>query len=309
MTKKNISSFLFTLFLSIPLFGGSIENHLKNLGEKPPFNQMANIDYAYVINLDERPEKLQGTLQQLAPYNISPYRFSAINGWKLSVEELNELGVVYSEEMPKDFLATTYLPENRGAPHDEIMHVLGRTYFCQHMSPGTIAINLSHLSILEDALKCGYNTIWVMEDDIEVIQNPHKISPLIEKLDALVGADGWDILFTDRDAKGQDGSYVLCLSAAPRPNFAPLNPERFAKRTPMGRDFVQIGARYGAYSMIVRRSGMLKISNFIKTHKIFLPYDMDYYLANDIRCFSVKRDIVSTIKDALSDNSRPRYKK
>ena len=40
-----------------------------------------------------------------------------------------------------------------------------------------------------------------MEDDIEVLQNPHRLSDLIDQLDLLVGSDGWDILFTDRDIK------------------------------------------------------------------------------------------------------------
>jgi hypothetical protein len=43
--------------------------------------------------------------------------------------------------------------------------------------------------------------IWVMGDDIEVIQNPHVLSELTDKLDALVGNRGWDVLFTDHDTK------------------------------------------------------------------------------------------------------------
>lgn len=30
---------------------------------------------------------------------------------------------------------------------------------------------LSHLSVLKDALDSGYETIWVMEDDIHIIQD------------------------------------------------------------------------------------------------------------------------------------------
>jgi len=306
---KKILFFLTSLLLSSPLFSGSIESHLRLIGEKPPFNQMANIDYAYVLNLDERPEKFECTLQQLAPYNIIPYRFSAINGWKLSLEEINDVAVVYQPSMLKGIWGTTYRLEDNGTPYHEIMHVVGRPYFCHCMSQGAVAISLSHLSILEDAIKCGYNTIWVMEDDIEVIRNPHKISSLIAELDSLVGKDGWDVLFTDRDTKDQNGNYVPCLSYAHRPDFIPQKPARFAQRTPIGKHFIQIGARYGAYSMIMRRSGMLKISNFLKANKIFLPYDMDFFLPNNIRCFSIKNDVVSTIKNAFSDNGGANYKK
>ena len=60
--------------------------------------------------------------------------------------------------------------------------------------------------------------------------------------------------------------------------------------------------------MIVRRSGMKKILDFIKAHKIFLPYDMEFYLPQGIRMYSLKDDVVSTQIKALSDNGAPRYR-
>jgi GR25 family glycosyltransferase involved in LPS biosynthesis len=170
------------------------------------------------------------------------------------------------------------------------------------MGRAPIAIVLSHLSVLQDAYDSGFNTIWVMEDDIQVVKDPHLLSTRIDQLNFLAG-NRWDILFTDPDTKNSKGEYVPCLGYALRPNYTPTNPGRFAERIQMGPNFKKIGARYGAYSMIIKRSGMKKILDFIKNHQIFLPYDMDFYLPEGIVMYSVTEDIVSTLPQALSDNN------
>jgi hypothetical protein len=123
-----------------------------------------------------------------------------------------------------------------------------------------------------------------------------------------VTKEKWDVLFTDRDTKNGKGEYVPCIGYAWRPNFQPPHPEVFQQRRNIGRDFSRVGARYGAYSMIVRRSGMKKILDFIRAHRIFLPYDMDFYLPPKISMFAVREDIISTQVNAISDNGGPNYR-
>ncbi|MEN9343236.1 MAG: hypothetical protein RLZZ453_23 [Chlamydiota bacterium] len=308
-----------TIFLRILLtvyfftnLEASIVDYFKKAEDKLDIhhNQVENIDFIYIINLDQRPEKFAHCVQELAPYGIQPYRFSAVNGWELSLEAINSLGVQFRPGMTKNLWGTAYLPEGNFEPHHEVMHVKGRTYFCHCMSRGAIGIALSHLSILQDAYDSGYETVWIMEDDIEVIQNPHILSQLIDQLDSLVNKRlGWDILFTDRDTKNQQGQYVPCLTYAKRPNYTPKNANRFALRSFLKKTFRKIGARYGAYSMIVRRSGMEKILNHFKTYGIFFPYDMDLYAPEDIVMYTVMNDVVSTQPRALSDNGGPNYLK
>ncbi|MCP5492323.1 MAG: glycosyltransferase family 25 protein [Chlamydiales bacterium] len=282
-------------------------DHYKPAIGKDGSRSIRNVDFIYIINLDQRPEKYKSCLEKLAPYNIKPYRFSAVNGWELKLETINDVGVKLTPEMTKNFLGTVYLSETQIKPRDAVIGEIGRTYFCHKMPRGSIGIVLSHLSILHDAFQSGYETIWVMEDDIEVIRDPRLISDYIEKLDRLVGPDGWDILFTDQNTKNKDGQYVHCKSYANRPNFEPKNPNIFTLCKPLGRNFFKIGARYGAYSMIVRRSGMKKLLDFFDKHKVFLPFDMDFYLPQGIQLFTVSQDIVSTEPRALSDNGRCGY--
>jgi GR25 family glycosyltransferase involved in LPS biosynthesis len=286
---------------------GELENYLKKIKDKDGYFQIRNVDFIYMINLDQRPEKYAHTISELAPYDIVPYRFSAVNGWELSLEDINKVGIIYQPWMKRNLMGTCYLPENNEEPYHEIMHIQGRNYFCHCMSKGAIGICLSHLSILKDAYDSGYEIIWVMEDDIEVIKDPHLISDAIEKLDALVGRQNWDILFTDQDTKDKNGNYVPCMGFAQKPNFNPINPDKFYERVDVSEDFRKIGARYGAYSIIVTRTGMKKLLDFMK-EGIFLPYDMEYTLPDSILFYNVRDDIVSTQPQALSDNGSPNYK-
>ena len=166
---------------------------------------------------------------------------------------------------------------------------------------------MSHLSILKDAYDAGYNTIWVMEDNIQVVRDPRVVPGLVDKLDATVGKNGWDILFTDPDTKGSDGKYVICRSFAHSPDFEPANPERFLIDKKISPDFKRTGARYGGYSMIVRRSGMKKILDLMQKHQGFLPYDMEYTLPDDIRLYSLNYDVIATVPKIASDNGAPTY--
>lgn len=290
------------------VLSGGVQEYFKPAPDKEAGHNMRNIDFIYTINLDRRPEKFAHCVSELSPYGITPYRFSAVNGWELSLEDLNSLGVEFAPWMKKNIMGTCYPVDGDGTPIHSLISVVGKKYFSHCMSRGAIGIVLSHLSVLQDAYDAGYETIWVMEDDIKVIKDPHLISELIDKLDALTGKKGWDILFTDQDTKNRLGEYVPCRGHAQRPNFSPTNPSRFLEEpVVVSPDFKMINARFGAYSMIVRRAGMKKILDFIKLYKVFLPYDMEFYLPNKMRLYCVTDDVVSTLPDALSDNGQQGY--
>src|SRR5258708_5088495 len=129
--------------VSIVNLHASFEDHFKKVEAKSNFCRMAGIDSIYVINLDERPERYERTMQVLAPYGIYPHRFSAVNGWKLSFEALEELGIV-PQEKTEGPLCTVYRHEGEEEyTSQEIMEEVGVSYFSHGLRRGPIGIILS----------------------------------------------------------------------------------------------------------------------------------------------------------------------
>jgi GR25 family glycosyltransferase involved in LPS biosynthesis len=296
------------LFFLIHLHA-DLADHLKKVENKSAAYSMPGIDFIYMINLDQRPEKLRRSLDQLAPYGIYPCRFSAVNGWDLSLEALNDVGLKFTPIMEAGILGTCYPLDKNFEPSHETIFECGKNYFCHCMSRGAIGIALSHISLLQDALDSGYETIWVMEDDIDVIRDPRILSSLIEELDGEVGKGKWDVLFTDRDIRDSNGNYATTYYAGRRPDylvFSQMND--YAMKNQISPTFIKIGARSGAHSMIIRRSGIQKLLRFFYAHQIFFPYDMEYVLPKGIQLYTVAVDVVSNLPKAPSDNGGPKYK-
>ena len=285
---------LLGLFYSIVPLYAAVEDHFKKAEGKGEIHRMGNIDFIYTINLDQRPEKFTKCIEQFLPYDIHPYRFSAVNGWELSLETINDVGVKFIPGMTGGFWGTSY--DSVSEPTNSIIDTYGKIYFCHCMSQGAIGIVLSHLSVLQDAYDAGYETIWVMEDDVFVKENPHQLGDLIEKLDALVG--DWDILYTDDDGFGDEIPGPIWW--AWRPDM-PIDSSLFGKRTKIDKDFMKIKSRTCTYSMIIRRSGMRKILEFIKQHHIFLPYDHDFSFIEEIQLYMLNFPVVAYRKGESSD--------
>ena len=85
------------IFISSALHAG-IEQYFKKAENKSDIHKMSGIDFIYMINLDRRVEKYERTMNALQPYGIIPYRFSAVHGWKLPYEAIDELGIAFFQE-------------------------------------------------------------------------------------------------------------------------------------------------------------------------------------------------------------------
>ncbi len=285
-----------------PLFAG-IEDHFNKIENKTDGHSYGLIDYIYVINLDHRTEKYEETTEELEPYGIEPFRFSAVNGWEIPNSVIQELGVVYDHSMHGNGMGTVYRwVDGKEYQSHELIKEEGTTYFCHCTSRGVMGCLMSHLSILQDAYDSGYEIIWIMEDDVEVVKDPSILAMCIEELDSNVGRENWDILFTDRDYRLNDGSYLLAYGADYRPNVDISNQEKYNVDRVVSPHVRQMGSRFGSHSMIWSRGGIRKYLDFIKKYKLFLPIDMDYYLPAKIKLYSVQEDVVTNRLNSLSDN-------
>lgn len=289
----------------------SLSNHLKSDFTFEKNSPIESIDAIYLINLDERPEKLEKCKNQLRPFNLAPYRFSAICGWNLNPAIFNDIGVTFGPKMTHSEWVRCFPLENEGLPEYEFLteQAYGKTTFFKTITPGALGCTLSHLSVLEQAYKAGFETIWVMEDDILVKLNPQILGELIPKLDKTVGKKGWDILYTDTDQidapfYGPNVDLEKDLEADLwfffRPDMDVSDTKPFKKRTILNEDFVQIGSRMRTHSMIIRRSGMKKILDFAKKQKVFLPYDHELAVIPNLKLINLRYDVV-TAEGVISD--------
>jgi len=303
--------YIFMLLFCSSLHADLIDR-LKKVEGKSDIHHIRNIDFIYMINLDKRPEKFAQASGELHRYGILPYRFSAVNGWELSVDAINDVGLKCALGM-EQLLATSYPMEMEGEPLHEYMGKIGRAYFVHGMAKGTIGCALSHISILQDAWDSNYQTIWVLEDDITVLLDPNILPDLIDKLDALIGKDNWDVLFTDQDYRTADGEYLIASGAAERPDMdcslEGRYSDRYTVKEQISPDFRRISARFATHSMVIRRSGIKKLLDWSYAHQIFLPYDLENYLPPDIKRFSLTYDVVSNLLNAITDNAIQLYDK
>ena len=182
----------------------------------------------------------------------------------------------------------------------------GKACFSGWTVKGTIGCSLAHLSVLNDAYNEGFNTIWVMEDDISLEQNPHELSDLIEELDALVGPDGWDVLYTDAMhlVINPDTPIETQIPYLWRPDMVNLDLNYFAKHQDVGTKFMKIGSRDRAHSIIYRRSGIKKILDFYRAHNNFLPYDVEMSLIPGVNKYVIKRSVVTAFETTTDTRHR-----
>jgi len=293
------------LLLSSVVFCAPLD-HVKLILDKPPVQSLRNIDYVYVINLDHRPQRWESTVEQLAPYGIIPYRFSAVNGKELPIEVIWDLAVKFQHGMRAGGIGTVFrLDRGKEYLSYELIEEEGVPYLEHYRGRGMIGCLLSHLSVLYDAYCSGYQVIWVCEDDIEVVRDPTVLSNYIDDLDRLLGREHWDILFTFREYRGPQGQYLIPHGGNYRPNLEKRPQEEFDIDSPISPDLRQIGPRFGTHSMILSQGGIKKILDFYQAYGVFMPYDLDLVLIPGIKMYSVMEDVVVNQFDSGSDIGSP----
>ncbi len=257
------------------------------------------------MNLKTRPEKWSFCLKQLLPYDIYPQKVPSIYGWTLSRHVINDVGLRFEFGMWTTGQLVTHYPINGDPPY--FCHLsgacYGKNYVSIETSLGAIGCTLTHLSALQNAYVKGYETIWLMEDDILVVEDPHQLSPLIEKLDAIVGHGKWDMLFTDNltlTGINLNENLQKQLPILWRPDFPSFDLRKMVVKMQVGEDFLRIGSRMRFHSVIYRRSGIEKILRFYQEKNLFLPIDHEVFFVPGIVPFVINRPIVSA-KETTSD--------
>lgn len=229
----------------------AVINSLRSIELTTSQSGLSGIDCIYVINLDERPKRWEYAKKCFDEQKLTPNRVSAINGWTLSLEE------------------RLRLTDGQAKPLDG----------------GALGCLLTHVSIYKDAVKRGFETVWICEDDIAFKEKAEKIPDLVKKLTAL--DPDWDILYTDYATKGIGMQHTR-----------PKQPPYKALNESVSDEFVRMHGRYNTHSMIFSKKGLAKVYDYFTHMHLWSPIDNDIHYVPDLKEYSVKKDVVTTINDS-----------
>ena len=290
----------------------AIEDHYRKLEAKSSHaTEIQGIDYTYLINLDTRPEKFQASTAQLSFYNIRAERFPAIYGWGLSAGVINAIGLHYAPGMWPGLENALHFPMQWNGASQFVKindSCYGLTFFSGWTTPGAIGCTLSHLSVLNDAYKSGYETIWVLEDDFHIVEDPHILASRIEELDELTDKK-WDILYTDHDYLTLEHPNAALFKQLPmkwRPDMPFFDLDSLLEHMPIGEHFFKIGSRNRTHSYLIRRRGMEKILKFYQERGMFLPLDHELAFIPELTLY-VTSDSIVTSSETVSDTKNHHF--
>lgn len=254
---------------------------MQNYFTKIDFVSGSNLRFVnsiYVLNLAERKSKWETTCVQLKNYPITFNRFIGINGWNISE---NQLKIFWQEQ--------GYTPQ---------------TY---PLVAGKIGCILSHLSIIQDGYDRGFNAIWILQDDIEVLGDLTKIDTYIQEMNQL--DPDWGLLFTDLDMRQYfDPTKLLrVLSLGPRGDSAKYSLDWFLNRNNINDTFQEIRLRSGFHSVVISRKGMKLILDYFKNTQLLEPFDIEIHFIPELRKYGLRKSLVSNscswcISDVERDN-------
>lgn len=259
---------------------------------------LQGFDALYLINLARRPEKLALSRAQLTPWGLTPSRVEAIDGRELTCAQLSQLGLLFQPWMEENIAYQWHPTRGKQIGWTQPSSL---TWFTRGSNKAAVAIVLSHLSAIYDAYARGFQRIWIVEDDISILENPHLLPAYIQELETVVGPDGWDILYTDPDTRTGDARNERLTrdQNGERPDLPRL--DKHSPRNTISTHWFQYGTRYGTYSQCVSRAGMQKLLSFYHIFGIFSALDSDTHLIPGLRRYGLYQDLATHLF-SVSDN-------
>ncbi len=124
-------------------------------------------DMLYVISLDRSPQRYDGVRKQLAKYNLKHIKFSAIDGYKIKLQNLAnqlELSGLQIKSLPKELFKNKYQLKC-----SEAITVMLTSL--KNLTSGEIGCLCSHLEVWNDVIKNQYSTVIILEDDVILSNN------------------------------------------------------------------------------------------------------------------------------------------
>lgn len=230
-------------------------------------SNLEKIDRLFVINLEKRKDRLEQIKEIFLPYQVGLNRVNAVNGKNLTDEEMSLL----------------------------IGHKKAR------LRKSEMGCLLSHLSVLWHSYQMGYQTVWIVEDDVEIKEDLKTISAHIKALEKL--DPEWDIFYTDPDFSNRDNEKLKNSGRRAREDQG-LYPRRFFSRRKVCNQFWKINRRWGTHSLVVSKRGVEKIIKYYLAHSIWTAIDIDMHFIPNMHQYTPLLPLVTNRPESDSDTSR-----
>lgn len=229
------------------------------------------VEAIYLINLDRRVDRLTHMNHLLSQHNLHANRVSACDGEQLSDAMISTLVGPYTKSCLLRF------------------------------HPGVTGCLLSHISVLYDAYKRNYHSVWVLEDDIEVVGDLKQIPQLLQQL-SVIDPD-WDVFYTDPDFRKDTTKYLFPRTKrAVRPDQPSFQIELVNRKIgQVGSSVDRVFFRWGTHSMIISKRGIDKIVDYYLHTYLYSPIDVDIHVIPGIREYSAITPIVTNGLSFASD--------
>ena len=283
-------TYVFT-FISPPLDAKDITFYCKKALHKQDFHSISGVDYIYVINAKKDLTRFRKLKADFAKYDIIPYRFDAMQSSKLNYKILSGIG--YNTKRgtsPAPGLKVVKSGKNLILEIDQMLSE-NSTYYHSSMSLARIARNLDYFSIIFDAYKSKYKSIWVMEDTAKVLVNPNIMTGIIIKLEEK--DPNWDMLYTDKESRSHNPLMMCNLMRPLRIDEDFFSEEFYEDREKIEYPFDSLGLRSGAYSFILSRRAIKKIVEYYKTHNFFIPFETEIQIIPKMNRYVLMDEVVT----------------
>lgn len=286
------SVILFFMCLLCPtLFARDITYYCKKALHKSESHSLSGIDYVYLINRHKDLNKFKMLKKMFQKYNITPYRYQAVESSALDYKTLFNIGFNLGHGMyPINGLLLSKSGKTISLQEFPMCREKS-TYFHKQMTIWGIASNLSYLSVIFDAYKSKYDAAWVMTDVVKIKKDPNVISGYL----ALLNTEhpDWDILYTDIDSRERRPLVYDDVTTPIRPDMDFAPPEFYKERATTEYPTGRLGLRTGAYSFIISKRGIKKIVDFYKLNQFFIPFEIEIQIIPGIKSFVLRDEVVT----------------
>lgn len=277
MAISSLRSFFFFLVTAVTLpLWSVLDSHLPERDFSPERCGLRSVPYIACINLAHRREKKTRIDSLFTQHGVHVSFFPAVHG----ATEVNH----------RFFTATScFLKKN-------------------HLTKGEIGCILSHYWLIKYAYENALDAIWIIEDDVDVVKDPHCIDELIEELNEQ--HPEWDMLHTNKlfyrnsntDSKkirGKEANnfsdWIFLLHGKASKRRSPkVYPQVYYKRSlPCSNTLKKITGRGGLQSYILSKKGIEKLYRYYRSLKWLFPIDIEVNFAPNLQLYSPTFDIVT----------------